>query len=87
LLYDENHNKDNKYVEFITNNSVKQLRIKQELLHELKNKKFLNIKFKGFYYKDFDENNNPIIQSLSQKDLYLRLYNPFKCTNEMWKHG
>ena len=45
--------------EYLYISKYKQLTIKPELLNELKNKKFLNIKFKGFYYKDFDENNNP----------------------------
>lgn len=77
--------------EYLYIDDYKQLRIKQDKLEELKNRKFLNIKFKGFYYQDWikDSNGNliPDIKTLKQKDLYLRLYNPFKCTNEFWKHG
>ena len=77
--------------EYLYIDDYKQLRIKQDKLEELKDKKFLNIKFKGFYYQDWIKDSNgeliPDIKTLKQKDLYLRLYNPFKCTNEFWKHG
>lgn len=59
-------------------------------------KKYLNIKFKSFYYTDFNKITNPldnsvtlipVLTSLQQKDVILRLYNSNKCTNEIWKHG